>query len=410
MKKFLSVLLCVAIIGSLLAFLFGCSGTPREETLWLYMPGEYIDEDIFEEFAAWYKEETGDNVTVKLKVFDAVEDIQLAVETNKSDYDLLCPSDYMVQYLIGKGLVQKVDKTIVDVEKEGLFRQEFLTMARNYYDPTLEYAVPYMYGTLGLVYDYSKTKVVDGNHEHINSWTSYFGDDYAGHRSLKQSMRDAYAAACIYNARAELLAGTKTIQSIFEDTTEATVNAAKTALQAVKTGGAEWDVDNVKFEMAANDSEVAVALMWSCDAGYVMNTYEDEDGNEHEGNHNLWYVVPEEGGNVYIDNFVINKYAVNVKAANYFLKYLCRTDVAVKNSEYSGCISTVAEAYREMYDYYDEDEDELFSDEDVASGWKDMYMETMFPSAEVLSRCGVMRAFATQNDANRVKLMWSTIR
>lgn len=404
MKKIICVLLCVVLIGGLSAFLFGCNSVPREETLWLYMPGEYIDEDIFEEFSKWYKEETGENVTVKLKVFDAVEDIQLAVETNHSDYDLLCPSDYMVEYLISKNLVQKVDKTIVDVEKEGLFKEEFLEMARNYYDPKLEYAVPYMFGTLGLAYDYSKTN------EKITSWASFFGNDYAGKRSLKQSMRDAYAAACIYNATEELRNGTRTIQQVFEDASEATVNAAKAALKAVKDGGAEWDVDNVKFEMAAGTSNVQVALMWSCDAGYVMNEYEDDDGNIHEGNHNIWFVVPDEGGNVYVDNFVISKYAVNVKAANYFLKFLCRTDIAVKNSEYSGCISTLTEAYDEMYDYYDTDEDELFSDEDIESGWKEMLMETMFPSAETLSRCGIMRYFKTKAETERVKQMWSTIR
>ena len=322
------------------------------------MPGEYIDEEIFEEFESWYKEQTGKKVKVELKTFNAVEDIQLAVEGSKVDYDLLCPSDYMVEYLVKKELVQPFDQTIVGTVDANAFKAEYVELAK-YYDPELKYAIPYMYGTLGLVYDITKTGGV------INSWDALFGSAYAGRRSVKKSMRDAYAAACLYNAGATLktLSGAEqkaAVQAVFEDTSKATVDAAKNALSAVKNGGAVWDVDNVKFEMAANDSNVAVALMWSCDAGYVMNDYEDDDGKEQEGNRNLWYVVPEEGGNVYIDNFVISKYAKNVEAANWFLKFICTKDIALKNSEYAGAISIVKEAYEELYDGYVADEDGMF--------------------------------------------------
>ena len=403
MKKLTSILLCVALTFGLTTALVGCSSVPREEILKIYMPGEYIDEDIFETFKDWYKAETGKNVTVEMKPFEAVEDIQREVEVSKEDYDLLCPSDYMVEYLIKKGLVQKYDASVIDVKAAGLFKGEYVESTREF-DPTLEYAVPYMYGTLGIVYDITKTG------KRITGWESLFGSEFSGKRSVKDSMRDAYAAACIYNARNELsgLTGSaqkNAVQALFEDTSAATVKAAGDTLKAIKSGSV-WDVDNVKFEMAANNSNVAVALMWSCDAGYVMNDYEDDQGNEKEGNRNLWYVVPEEGGNVYIDAFVISKYAVNVQAANYFLKFLCTTDIAVQNSEYAGCISPVAAAYDELYDYYDTDEDGLF--EDTATGWKEMFMETMFPSAETLNRCGVMKDFGDGQAA--VTEMWSNIK
>ena len=401
MKKVVSAILCIALLAGLVTALAGCNKTPREEVLKLYMPGEYIDEDIFEEFENWYQENYGKKVTVQLETFDAVEDIQLAVEGSKADYDLLCPSDYMVEYLISKNLVLKSG---MDIAANGLFRDEYVATARQF-DPTLKYAVPYMYGTLGLVYDRSKTN------KEIDSWEALFGSEFSGKRSVKDSVRDAYAAACLYNKRNETegLTGDaqKTaIQAIFEDTSAATVSAAKNTLLSVKSGS-EWDVDNVKYEMAANQTNVAVALMWSCDAGYVMNTYEDEDGNEHDGNHNLWYVVPKEGGNVYIDTFVISKYAVNVDAARAFLQFICTKDIAVKNSEYAGAISPVAAAYNELKAYYTDDEDGLFSEEDVASGWKDMFLETMFPSAETLNRCGVMKDFGSGKST--VTEMWSSI-
>ncbi|MBP5465970.1 MAG: extracellular solute-binding protein, partial [Clostridia bacterium] len=318
MKKLICLLLCALMAVAIPMSFFGC-GTPRGELLKIYMPGDYIDESIFEEFEKWYKDETGKTVSVEIEIFSAVEDIQRDVEDAKTDYDLLCPSDYMVEYLISKKLLLEIDKSAIDVEADGLFREEYLDSAREY-DSELKYSVPYMYGTLGIVYDITKT---DG--QKITSWDALFGNDFAGHRSVKKSMRDAYAAACIYNARNDedsvaSLSGdaqkTK-IQAIFEDATDTTIANAKTVLQSLKNdSGTVWDTDDVKFEMAANDSDVAVALMWSCDAGYVMNDYEDADGVDREGNRNLWYVVPDEGGNVYIDNFVISKYAENVEAAN----------------------------------------------------------------------------------------------
>lgn len=402
MKKLLSFILVFALIGASALSLIGCNNIPREELLKIYMPGDYFDEDVLDAFSEWYEGETGKKITVKIEPFDAVEDIQNAVEGSKADYDILCPSDYMVEYLISKDLLKPVDKSIIDVEEEGLFKGEYIETTREF-DPELKYAVPYMYGTLGLVYDYSKTK------EHITSWEALFGDKYAGKRSLKKSIHDAYAAACLYNAGESLVAlegnAKKTaVQSVFEDTSEQTITKARSALEGV-IRSAEWDVDNIKFEMAANTSNVEVALMWSCDAGYVMNDYEDEDGNVLSGNRNLWYCVPEEGGNVYIDAFVISKYAVNDEAANYFLKFICTKDIAVQNSVYAGAISPVKDAYEELKAAYEDDEDGMF--EGVSPKWKEMFMETMFPSAETLNRCGVMKDFGSAK--GRIGEMWALI-
>ena len=403
-RKIVCLTLCVALLTALCAVFAGCSKTPREEILKLYLPEGYIDEDTFGEFESWYKEQTGKNVTVQIETFETVEDIQLAVEGSRADYDILCPSDYMVEYLLSKNLLQKIDKARADVSKEGFFKTEYVDMTRTF-DPTLEYALPYMYGTLGLVYDYSKTG------KHLDSWEALFGNEYAGKRSVKKSIHEAYASACLYNARSETasLEGAalkQKIQEIFEDTSDATIAAAKNALLSVKNGGAEWDVDNIKYEMAANTTSVQVGLMYSCDAGYVMNDYEDDEGNEHPGNRNLWYVVPKEGGNVYIDCFVISAYAANTEAAQYFLEFVCKKDVAVKNSFYAGAVSPVKEAYDELFTYYTEDEDGMF--EGISEDWKAMYMETMFPSVATLNRCGIMKDFGARKSA--LTTMWKNVK
>ena len=398
MKKLICTLLSVVMLAAIPLSMAGC--TPREELLKLYMPGEYIDEDIFEEFESWYENETGNKVTVELETFETVENIQRAVEGSKADYDLLCPSDYMIEYLISKQLLQEVDKNVINIAADGFMKEQYIESTKEF-DPDLKYSVPYMYGTLGLVYDITKTNRV------LTSWEDFFGGSFK--RSIKKSMREAYAAACLYNAKGTLAGLTgdaqkAAVQAVFENTKSETIESAKNILNTAKNG-AVWDIDNVKFEMAAGTSDVAVALMWSCDAGYVMNTYEDDQGNEKEGNRNLWYVVPNEGGNVYIDAFVISKYAKNVTAANYFLKFLCTKDIAVKNSEYAGCISPVAAAYDELESYYEDDEDGIFNG--TPAGWKDMFMETMFPSAETLNRCGVMKDFGSGN--SEVVKMWGNI-
>ena len=127
MKKIVSILLCAVLGVCALATLTACS-EKREEVLKLYMPGEYIDESIFAEFEDWYKSETGKKVTVKIETFDAVEDIQQAVEASKADYDLLCPSDYMIGYLISKELLIPVDKEVINIEADGLIKQEYHVM------------------------------------------------------------------------------------------------------------------------------------------------------------------------------------------------------------------------------------------------------------------------------------------
>ena len=145
-------------------------------------------------------------------------------------------------------------------------------------------------------------------------------------------------------------------------------------------------------------------LNWSCDAGYVMADYEDDDGKEAQGNKNLWYRVPKEGGNVYMDTFMIPKYAGNASAAQLFLQFFCTVDVAVANSYYAGAISPVAEAYDALYEEYSTD-DEFF--EGTEEGWKEMYLDMMFPSEETLLRCGVMKSY--KKNSSKINLMFADI-
>lgn len=219
MKKLISIIL--AVIMTISVGLFSACGGNRAQQLKMYVPGEYIDESIFDEFEQWYQEKTGKTVEVVTPTtFDTVEEIMTAVERDKADYDLLLPSDYAVEQLIKKGLVQKIDKQRVDVS--AVIKPEYVERAK-ISDPTLEYSVPYMYGTFGIMYDYSRTG------EHIDSWAAIFTDEYAGKSANKDSLREALTSAAIWNNRDSLLSGeydNAKLQAIYEDMSDAAIDAA----------------------------------------------------------------------------------------------------------------------------------------------------------------------------------------
>lgn len=401
MKKIVTVVLAM-IMALPLGMFAGCSNN-RAEQLKMYVPGEYIDSEIFPEFESWYKEKTGKTVhVVTPTTFDTVEEILTAVERDKADYDLLLPSDYAVEQLIKKNLLQKIDTERVNVES--VIKSEYLERAR-ISDPTLEYSVPYMYGTFGIMYDYSRTG------KHIDSWSAIFSDEYKGKSANKDSLREAICSAAIWNNRSKLLDGAydnAKLQAVYEDISASAIDAAIATLSSAKSNFL-WGGESLKFDMASEKTNVQVALMWSCDAGYIMNSYEDDDGVEHTGNRNIWYVVPKEGGNIYLDNFVISKYAKNAEAANYFLEFLCMKEIALKNSEYAGAISPVKEAYDELKEEYEADET---LGEGAAQGeeaaWRAMYLDMLFPSAETLNRCGTMRDYGDR-DAD-ISVKWNNVR
>ena len=398
MKKFVTLLLAFVMAVPMWS-LAACSNDNRAEQLKMYVPGEYIDSEIFDAFEDWYKEQTGKTVKVVTpSTFDAVEEIMTAVEKDHADYDLLLPSDYAVEQLIKKDLLVKIDAERVNVNQ--VFRPEYVERAK-ISDPTLEYSVPYMYGTFGLMYDYSKTG------KHIDSWDALYGGEYAGKSANKDSLREAVTSAAIWNNASELTKDNpydnKKIQSLYDRLPD-TCTAAIATLSSTKKNYL-WGGESMKFDMASGNTKVQVALMWSCDAGYIMNDYEDDNGNEHQGNRNLWYVVPKEGGNIYLDNFVISKYGKNQEAAQYFLEFICRKEIAIKNSEYAGAISPVKAAYDQLYAEYYADES---IGEGAAEGWREMYLDMLFPSEETLARCGTMRDFGDKDGT--ISEAWSNAR
>lgn len=405
MKKFISkFLLAIFLVVGALGALTGCGD--RSETLKIYNWGEYMSPDVYRGFSEWYLNETGKTIKVQYNEFDTNETMFTEISVNRTDYDLVCPSDYMIERMIKANLLQEINSEIFDVNQAGLFYDGLTDMVQQAFDPGLKYTVPYVWGTFGIMYDASKvTDAAD-----MNSWSAMFSDKYDGTILMKNSVRDAYSVAQIYN-NTELLREksngftdygeqySAALNDIFSTVSDATVEQARVTLTAQKPLLIRYEVDDGKDDMLSGSTDAKLGLFWSCDAGYVMNDVEiPATGCAKEsvvpGNKNLFYTVPKEGSNVWVDGFVIPKTAGNSEAANYFLKYICTTSVAKENMDWMGT-SVAVKGAMELAEQELAEDEEFFAD--TRDGFKEMYMEMMFPSDEVLSRCAIMKDFGEFN-------------
>lgn len=394
MKKRSLPLLAAAVVAAPSFLLFGCA--PRAEVLKIYNWGDYIEDSLIDEFETWYAEQTGERITVKYDTFDTNETMLMRIETQKADYDLVCPSDYIAERMINSGLAKKVDSAIFDPKTPDLFYDGLAEMVAPF-DENNEYFVPYVWGTFGIMYD---TNRIEAGTRAAESWGALWSDEWrqaTGKRRvlMKDSVRDAYSVAMIYantQRLSELSDGftdynadyRRELVSYFSSVTDETIAAAQKTLIAQKKAVCKYEVDDGKNDMVAGTTDAYLGLFWSCDAGLIMQ----EDGGDH-----FYYTVPEEGSNVWVDGWLIPKYARNEKAANYFLKFINTHEYAAINFDYMGTSVAVKSVMAEAKAAMEEDE-EFF--EGFYDGFKQMYIDMMFPSETVLARCAVMRDFGVK--------------
>ncbi|MDE7463576.1 MAG: extracellular solute-binding protein [Clostridiales bacterium] len=407
-KKFVSSLAASVMAVSCVGTFAACA--PRDEVLKIYNWGDYIEESLIDEFEDWYKNETGKNISVQYDTFDTNETMLMRIETQKADYDLVCPSEYIAERMINDKLVKKLDKSIFDIDMNTAFYSRLAKMVQPF-DPNNDYFVPYVWGTFGIMYDVDH---IDPGAEECKSWGALWSRDWeknTGKRRvlMKDSVRDAYSVARLYKNREKLYEASngftdyttdayKTeLKSYFSDVTDKSIAEAKNTLIAQKPAVYKYEVDNGKEDMLAGTTEAWMGLFWSCDVLLVMN----EDGGDH-----FYYEVPEEGSNVWVDGWLIPKYAKNTSAACYFLKFINTHEYAKINFEWMGSSmalkSVMDEAKQEL-----EEDDEFF--EDFYPEFKDMYIDTLFPTDEVLSRCEVMRDCGVKKSVDLAS-MWIDVK
>ena len=311
MEKLLTSLLAVATMFTLTA----CGGDSNADKpyagqeLHLYNWGEYMGEN----FISGFEDLTG--ATVVVDYFDSNEAMYIKV-ANGEPYDILVPSDYMIERLIQEDLIQKLDKDKITCMDELVDAVKGLP-----YDPNNEYSIPYFWGTVGIVYDKTKVSEADLEKEGYNIFldTKYKGDIY-----LYDSERDSFMMA--------LKALGYSMNTKDEKELEEAYNWL---VKCVETMEPEIVTDEIIDNMA--QGRKALGLIYSGDAAYVMSE-----------NENMGFYMPETGTNLWSDAMVIPKNAENVELAHEFINYACSYEAAMDNSSFVGYTSANQEVMDEL--------------------------------------------------------------
>ena len=304
----------VVVVG-LVVSLFGLNKSAGSQpyagqTLHVYNWGEYTGENIISGF----EELTGAKVI--MDNFDSNEQMYIKV-ANGDAYDVLVPSDYMIQRMMQEKMLQKLEP---ETRKECL--GELVDAIKDLpYDPKNEYSIPYFWGTVGIVYD--KTKVSEEDLEK-DGWDIFLDQKFKGDIYLYDSERDSFMMAL------------KALGYSMNTTSQDELNAAYNWLiQCVQTMDPEIVTDEIIDNMA--QARKALGLIYSGDAAYVMSE-----------NENMGFYMPKSGTNLWSDAMVIPKNAKNPKLANEFIRYITSYDAAMDNSSYVGYTSPNKEVTEEL--------------------------------------------------------------
>lgn len=304
----------------------------REEILKVYNWADYIDEDVLANFPKWYEQQTGKKIRVIYQTFDINEVMLTKIERGHEDYDVVCPSEYIIERMLRKDLLLPIDtafgKTPNYISNVSPYIVEQIDATSNNGRIAHHYAVPYMWGTCGILYNKVHVPINDAQ-----TWGTLWDRKYQGKLLMKDSYRDSYGTALIWAHRKDLETGKVTIPQLMNDYSPAAVATVEKELKALKPNIEGWEADFGKETMTKG--KAYLNMTWSGDAVWAI----EEAGKVGV---ELGYEVPKEGSNVWFDGWVIPKYSRNPKAAAYFINYLCQEDVALANMEATGYVSSVA--------------------------------------------------------------------
>lgn len=404
MKKILSLSLVLLLtLGVVFSGVVGCSFAEEpDETLVIYNWGDYIDEDIEEEFEEYYLEVTGKRLDIVYSTFETNEIMITTVEKGEEAIDLVCPSEYAIQKLMEGGYIQKLDfskvstyqnvnASIYDKVNE-VFTHIAVPEVGN--DESMaDYFVPYMWGTLGILYNADVVTEEDLATGYGVLWNAGNNPELEGKILMKDSIRDSYVAAVMRLKELNRLPSgyeNKSVQELINTVDDNMLRAVEEILLEQSDALKGYEVDFGKAQLTSGRAHVDLA--WSGDALWAM-----EDGE------NLNYFVPEVGGNIWFDGWVLLKNAQNPTAAYMFIDYMCRPEIAIRNAMAIGYTSGVAKEVlmesEEVIAIVEENEydvEEYFSD------------ELRYPDIENATLLGVMKDFGERN-ASTIE-MWERVK
>ena len=463
MRKYLALV----IICLLLPLVTSCNKA-EIRTIKIYNWVDYIDESVLDEFVSYYKDLTGEDIAYVYDTFETNESMYNTVKTGKTGYDVICPSEYMIQKMIREDMLETFDFENNNLD---LYKRNASLYLQNLFEENnfTNYAACYMWGTLGLIYNPDVLdEVADGKEYDINTWEVMNNPLFEGIVSLKDSVRDAYCVGSLLAHKDELkeIANIyttnsteyqKAVQEVINRTTPDAILAVSNELRNLKRNIYGFEVDSGKGDIVTG--KIAMNVAWSGDAVYSMDLAEELDTY-------LEYTIPEEGGNVWFDGWVMPKGA-DKELAQAFINFLSQPEIAAINMEYIGYTSSIAgdAIYDLIEDWYgvtsyeaeieeltnslasatDEEKEELeqeinelkeelesitvveqdltyffegtLSEEKLTDGKVIVHIDesyinrqftTQYPSEERINRCGVMQDFGSQNE--EVLKMWINVK
>ena len=376
MKKILSVI--VLLLGFVT---ISCSEAPRSQVLKIYNWADYIDESVLDEFKVWYKEQTGEDVEIIYQLFDINEIMLAKIEMGKEDFDVVCPSEYIIERMLRNDMLLPIDKDFGQTPNYISNVSPYIIDRFNKIDGSgknaKDYAVGYMWGTTGLLYN---TRYV--TREEASTWATLHDEKFEKKIFIKDAFRDVYSTMLINLRQNELASGKVTLDELMYDASDASIAEVEAFLKKAKKLVAGWEADFGK-EMMTKE-KAYLNLTWSGDAVWAIE-------EAAEVGVSLDYVVPKEGSNVWFDGWVIPKYAKNVKAARYFINFMCRPDIAIRNMEEIGYVSVIASP--EIL--ANQTDDELTETVDASyffgEGAENVKLDPiMYPDKSVIERCAMM--------------------
>ena len=390
MKKTLTIILAALVLGA--------CGSDRSQVLKVYNWSDYIDESVIPEFEQWYEEQTGETIRVIYQTFDVNETMLSKIEKGKEDYDVVCPSDYITERMLNNGLLLPLDFAslpdsinYIENNKSPFIRDVFSRI-----NPSIDandYAVAYMWGTTGILYN---TKYVTD--EEASTWDIIRNPKFADKIFIKDAPRDVYSPVLIYLKQDELKAGKVTMDELMLDSSDESLAAVEAYMKQVRDLVAGWEADFGKDQMTREKGYVS--LNWSGDAVWAIEEAADV-GVE------LKYVVPKEGSNFWLDGWVIPKYAANIKAATYFIDFMCRPDIAIRNMDVTGYVSANGDI-----SVLESQIDEEFDPIDVSyffPGADSVRVNpVLYPDRAVIERCALEHDWG--EDTAKLIGMWSRVK
>ena len=428
MKKMTRILSSVAAGALLFTFAVsaaGCAGSSSKgKVLRVYNWEDYICEeddeeygyvDLISAFEKEYEEQTGTPVTVEYSTFGTNENMYNELKINAAGYDLVCPSDYMIMKMIKEDMVEPFSEEFLTEGDYAKYASPYIkeifetntATVNGEEKPWADYAVAYMWGTMGYVYN---PELVDK--EDLSSWAGIWSKKYGNMSTIKDSVRDSYFLGVAYVYGDELTA----------------------LAQEYKNGTIDEKTYNAKI------TEIMNRTAWSGDAVYAMDDaepiYDEETGALIAKGIYLNYAIPEECSNIWFDGWVMPKGA-NTELAEAFINFLSRPENAVANMNYIGYTSAIAgdAVYEEMLDWYSEGEEGDLDEEGnplvkydlnyffagVEGGTYDDYsiwvseesldrqIFAQYPTEEVISRSAIMQNFSNEETA-AINEMWEEVK